>query len=202
MRWMLWLFLPLGILAWLGRDFLMANWGKGLEHLGFSLSRWLPPMLLGSGLGYSVGWAMRRFGGLEAWLTPWLLSLLALPWLLIIPAVNIIPYLGLDERVLFFLVALVQTIYLSAAIGRSKLPDQTRTALVQRGFRLGLLVVLLGELFSRKTGLGAEFRFYALYFSTEHLLFFSVLILALWVLQELAALGFARLVSERPPQRA
>jgi hypothetical protein len=204
MRWMLWvlLLLSLGLLAWPGQDFLLANGGKGLEHLGFSISRWLPPMLLGSGLGCSLGWAMRRYGGLEAWLTPWLLSLLALPWLLIIPAVNIIPYLGLDERVLFFMVTAIQTVYLSAAIGRRKLPDQTRIGLVQRGFRLGLLVVLIGELFSRKAGLGAEVRFYTLYFNLEFLLFFSVLVLALWLLQELLALSFVRFVAKQLLRRA
>ncbi|MCX7784323.1 MAG: hypothetical protein N2318_11860 [Meiothermus sp.] len=190
---MRWLAAALLLAAWLAREWLAAHGALGLEHLGYSLSRWLPPMLLGALLGAGLGWAMRRWAGLEAWLTPWLLSLLALPWLLIIPAVNIIPYLGLDERVLFGLVLLVQSVHLASALGRRKLPEQSRAAQLRRGFRLGWAVVVIGELFSRKSGLGAEFRFYTLYFSPEHLLFFTVLILVFFGLQELLARGFARL---------
>ncbi|MBO1436575.1 hypothetical protein [Meiothermus sp. CFH 77666] len=197
------LFLLLVVVAvWWARDWLLAYGARGLAHLGFTLMRWLPPMLLGSMLGYGLGWAMRRWGGLEAWLTPWLLSLLALPWLLIIPAVNIIPYLGLDERVLFILVSLVQGVFLASALGRHKLPEATRAAQVRRGFRLGLLVVLVGELFSRKTGLGAEFRFYTLYFSPENLLFFVTLTLFTWGLQELLARLFVRVALGPRPRPA
>jgi len=162
---------------------------KALFHLWISLGRFLPPLLLGLFLGLALAWLIRRRPVVETWLTPWLLSLQALPWLLIIPAVNIIPYIALDDRTIFLLITLILVIHLGSALGFRKQPDRSRSERVRYGFELALAALLIAELFSRKSGVGAELRFYALYWTPLQVVVFAALSVGLWGLVQATVLG-------------
>ncbi len=162
---------------------------KALFHLWVSLGRLFPPLLLGLFLGIALAWLIRRSPAVETQLTSWLLSLQALPWLLIIPSVNIIPYIALDERTIFLLVTLILVVQLGGALGFKKQPDRSRVQQVRYGFNLAFAALIVAELFSRKSGVGAEFRFYALYWTPPQVVVFAALAAGLWGLVETMALG-------------
>lgn len=161
---------------------------KALFHLGVSLGRLVPPLLLGVSLGLVLAFLIRRSLAVEAMLTPWLLFLQSLPWLLIIPAVNIVPYIGLDERIIFLLIVLILIVYLGSALGPRKQPDRRRAERVKQGFNLAFFALFVAELFSRTSGVGAEFRFYALYFTPIQLMVYAALALGIHGLTKAMAL--------------
>lgn len=175
------------------REWLGYSLGDAIHHLSVTLSRLIPPVIIGGVLGLGLSAMMRRNPHIESTLTPWLLSLLAIPWLLVIPAVNIIPYVGLSETTILVLATLILTIKVAAAYGRSKQPTQARGQLLRQGVRLVLATVLVAELFSRTNGVGSQLRYYALFWNPPHFVLYVVLAFGLWGVIELSSWGMARL---------
>ena len=78
-------------------SWLPAEWPGAVQALLVTLGRLLLSLGLGLGGGALLAAVMRRSPRIEAFLTPWLLTLLAVPWVLILISLNLIPSLGVRD---------------------------------------------------------------------------------------------------------
>lgn len=148
-------------------DWLQAEWPGLLTALGVTLTRLGLTLLCGLALGLGAALLMRVSTRLEGALTPWVLAVGALPWLLIMVTVNMVPNLGLRENGALLLSALALATPLFS-LGRRRL-EVARAGLLRRALWSGCAAVMAGELLSRTDGVGAMIRYYALFTRPERL---------------------------------
>ncbi|THF88629.1 hypothetical protein E7T09_05420 [Deinococcus sp. KSM4-11] len=170
------------VLPALDFSWLPAEWPGAQQALVITLGRLLLSLGLGLGGGALLAGVMRRSPRVEAVMTPWLLTLLAIPWVLILIAMNLIPSLGVRGGTAITVAALSSGVQVFA-LGRRTL-EERRSAYLSRALWYAFVAVVASELLSRADGLGAKVRFFALYTEYSHLLFYVVL-------AALVALGFA-----------
>ena len=163
-------------------SWLPAEWPGAEQALVITLGRLLLSLGLGLGGGALLAGLMRRSPRVEAVMTPWLLTLLAIPWVLILIAMNLIPSLGVRGGTAITVAALSCGVQVFA-LGRRTL-EERRSAYMSRALWYAFVAIVASELLSRADGLGAKVRFFALYTEYSHLLFYVVL-------AALVALGFA-----------
>lgn len=153
--------------------------GVMLETLGVTVARLGVALGAGLLLGTALAALMRSSPRVEAWLTPWVLALLAVPWVLILVAMNLIPTLGVRESSGLGVAALATAVQVFA-LGRRKL-EERREVYLRRALWYGFTAVMAGELLARTDGLGAKIRFYALFTQFDHLAAYVLLTVGLWL---------------------
>ncbi|WP_216326804.1 hypothetical protein [Deinococcus aestuarii] len=168
-----------GVLPGVDLGWLAGERGLMLETLGVTAGRL--GIALGAGLliGTALAALMRSSPRVEAWLTPWVLALLAVPWVLILVAMNLIPTLGVRESTGLGIAALATAVQVFA-LGRRKL-EERREAYLRRALWYGFTAVMAAELLARGDGLGARIRFYALFTQFDHLAAYVLLAAGLWL---------------------
>lgn len=165
-------------------SWLAAGWPDLLAALAASLTRLGLGVGFGLLLGLGLAALMRAGNRMEALLTPWVLALSAVPWLLIMLTLNMVPNLGLSEPNAALLAALATAMPLWS-LGRHRL-EQPRASYLRRALWSGFAAVMAGELLSRSDGIGAKIRFFALFTQYDRLALYIGVALLL-------ALGFALL---------
>ncbi len=161
-------------LAWLADELPSA-----LQALGATVGRLSEALILGVGIGGVLAWLMRRSERTEALLTPFLLMALAVPWLLVLVAINLIPSLGIRDGTAIGIAATACAVQIFA-LGRSKL-EEARSLYLYRALWYCFGAVIVSELLARGDGLGAKLRFFALYTDYPHLFLYIFLIIAFWI---------------------
>ncbi|GMA15711.1 hypothetical protein E5F05_06025 [Deinococcus metallilatus] len=168
-----------GVLPGVNLGWLADERGVMVQTLGVTAARLGLALGLGLAAGTLLAALMRSSPRVEAWLTPWVLALLAVPWVLILVALNLIPTLGVRETTGIGVAALATAVQVFA-LGRRKL-EERREAYLRRALWYGFLAVMAGELLARTDGLGAKIRFYALFTQFDHLAAYLLLAGLLWL---------------------
>ncbi|GAA5533744.1 hypothetical protein [Deinococcus aluminii] len=168
-----------GVLPGVNLGWLADERGVMVQTLGVTAARLGLALGLGLVAGMLLAALMRSSPRVEAWLTPWVLALLAVPWVLILVALNLIPTLGVRETTGIGVAALATAVQVFA-LGRRKL-EERREAYLRRALWYGFLAVMAGELLARTDGLGAKIRFYALFTQFDHLAAYLLLAGLLWL---------------------
>lgn len=176
---------------WLG--WIRAERWTAVRHLETTLWRVGWALVAAWAAALPIAVAMRRSVAVETALTGWLLSAVAIPWVVAAIALNMMFYVQLKEWMLVALAAGPAALWILAALGRHMQAEGRRTALVRRGMRVLLGILAVSEILSRANGLGAELRFYVIYWSPAHLLLYVLLALALVAALEVMAGPLARL---------
>lgn len=167
-----------------------AEWPNALSALGLTAGRLGLAAALGVLVGGGLAWLMRRSARLEATLTPWLLTLLAVPWALVLVTLNLVPSLGVRPWTAVTVAALAAAVQVFA-LGRRILEERRETYL-NRALWYAFTAVVASELLARPDGLGGKIRFYALYTQYPQLVFYALLALALWAAFALLGVGLRR----------
>lgn len=178
--------------VWLDFSWLAAEWPGALTALGLTAGRLGLSLALGLGGGAALAWLMRRSPRAEALLTPWLLTLLAVPWGLLLVALNLIPTLGVRDSTALTVAALACGVQVFA-LGRRRL-EEARGRYLSRALWYAFGAVVAAEVLSRSDGLGARIRFFALYTEFSHLLFYLALAAALGLTFAALAAALGRLL--------
>ncbi|WP_418514362.1 hypothetical protein [Deinococcus sp. RM] len=167
--------------SWLG-----AEWPAALDAARVTLTRLALALGLGLGGGTLLAWTMRRSLRAEALLTPTLLILQAIPWGLLLVALNLIPSLGVRDSTAVGVAALAAGVQVFT-LGRRRL-EEARPAVLRRALWYAFSAIVASEVLARTDGLGAKLRFFSLNTEPAHLLFYGALCAAL----VLAFAGLAR----------
>lgn len=171
-------------------SWLVTEWPSALGAFGITAGRLGLAVGLGFGVGTLLAWVMRRSPRSEALLTPWLLTLLAIPWALILVTMNLVPTLGVRSGTAVTVAALAAAVQVFA-LGRRKLEDRRDTYL-SRALTYAFTAIVASELLARSDGLGGKIRFYALFTQYPQLLLYVALALLLWGLFMLAGTALKR----------
>lgn len=154
--------------SWLG-----AEWPLALDAARVTLTRLALALALGVGGGTLLAWTMRRSLRAEALLTPTLLILQAVPWGLLLIAMNLIPSLGVRDSTAVTVAALAAGVQVFT-LGRRRLED-ARPAVLRRALWYAFTAIVASEVLARTDGLGAKLRFFSLNTEPAHLLFYGAL---------------------------
>lgn len=174
-------------------SWLAAEWPGALAALGVTAGRLGLALALGLGGGAALAGLMRASPRAEALLTPWLLTLLAVPWGLLLVALNLIPTLGVRDSTALTVAALACGVQVFA-LGRRRL-EEPRGRVLARALWYAFGAVVAAEVLSRADGLGAKIRFFALYTEASHLLFYVLLAAVLGLAFAALAVGLNRLLA-------
>jgi ABC-type nitrate/sulfonate/bicarbonate transport system permease component len=174
-------------------EWLQSEWPNLLSALGATGLRLALTLLLGLGLGLGGAALMRISPMAEARLTGLVLGLSAIPWLLIMVTLNMVPSVGLRDWTAILLSALATAVPL-LSLGRRRL-EQSRASFLRRGLWSGFTAVVVSELLSRTDGLGAMIRYYALFTRYERLALYIGCALLVFVLYALLARLLERLLT-------
>lgn len=157
-------------LAWLN-----AEWTYAVHHLWVSLLRLIKALAAAALLAVPIAMAMRRWQRVETAVTPLLLTALAVPWVLIAVALNMILHLRLGGQGAVVLAACGGAAWLVGGLAPRQQTPGARRQCVQRAVRTALFMLLAAEVLSLGQGLGSQIRFYVLYWSPALLLLYGVL---------------------------
>ncbi|WP_435101469.1 hypothetical protein [Arhodomonas sp. AD133] len=155
-------------LAWIN-----AEWPSATTHLRVSVSRLLEALVWAAVGALPLALAMRRWQRVETAVTPLLLTALAVPWVLVAVALNMMVHLRLDGQGTVVLAACGGGAWLVGGLAPRQRSPGARRQCVQRAVRTALFMLLTAEVLSLGQGLGSQIRFYVLYWSPALLLLYG-----------------------------
>ncbi len=161
-------------LAWI-----LAEWEAAMGHFSISLSRLVGAVLIMLGFGIPLSIASRRLPGLEATITPIMLTLLAVPWVLLAAAVNMMIHLRLEADQMVLMAAVGGGAWLVGSLAPRQQSRSERRARARYALRTIILMLIVAEMVSLSQGLGSQLRFYTLYWSPALLVLYGGLAAAL-----------------------
>ena len=161
-------------LAWI-----LAEWEAAVGHLSISLARLVEAVLIMLGFGIPLSIASRRLPGLEATITPMMLTLLAVPWVLLAAAVNMMIHLRLEADQMVLMAAVGGGAWLVGSLAPRQQSRSERRARAGYALRTVILMLIVAEMVSLSQGLGSQIRFYTLYWSPALLVLYGGLATAL-----------------------
>ena len=147
-------------IAWI-----QAEWNGAMGHLRISLARLAEALVLAVVVVAPLSFAIRRVPRLEATITPLMLTLLAVPWVLLSAALNMMIHLRLDGGQMVLLAAVGGSAWFLGALAPRQQSLLARCGRVRYGVRTIVLMLIAAEMVSLTQGLGSQIRFYTLYWS-------------------------------------
>lgn len=151
----------------------LVEWNGAMRHLSISLGRLVEALLTALVFGIPLSVASRRLPGLEATITPILLTLLTVPWVLLAAAVNMMIHLRLESEQMVVMAALGGGAWLVGSLAPRQLSHSERLERARYALRTVILMLIVAEMISLTQGLGSQLRFYTLYWSPALLLLYG-----------------------------
>ncbi|MEZ4632935.1 MAG: hypothetical protein R2880_19855 [Deinococcales bacterium] len=152
------------------------------SQLIFSLWRFAKAFLIANLLGLALGLLIRHIKAIEALLSPWLLSALALPWLVMILLINMISPLSKGISLWLGIAGSLTAIaYGFRPLANAKI---LKSAFLT-GYRLLFFAILIAEMLGSDNGIGAQIRFFFLFWNPGRLVAYGLIIVILWLVVEL-----------------
>jgi len=154
---------------------ILAEWAAAMEHLRISLTRLIGALLVAVAVVAPLALTVRRLPRLEANITPLMLSLLAVPWVLLAAAINMMIHLQLNSSQMVLFAALGGGAWIFAGLAPRQQSLPARYKSVRFGIRTVVLMLLVAETLALTQGLGSQIRFYTLYWSPALLFLYGAL---------------------------
>lgn len=144
---------------------IQAEWNAAMEHLRISLTRLIEALAVAVAVTVPLSLAVRRLPRLEATITPLMLTALAVPWVLLAAALNMMIHLRLDGGQMVLFAAMGGGAWILGALAPRQQSISARCGRVGYGMRTVVLMLIVAEMLALTQGLGSQIRFYTLYWS-------------------------------------
>ncbi|MEX0386115.1 hypothetical protein [Spiribacter onubensis] len=160
-------------IAWI-----QAEWKAAMGHLRISLTRLIEALALAVAVTAPLSLAVRRLPRLEATITPLMLTALAVPWVLLSAALNMMIHLRLDGGQMVLFAAMGGGAWILGALAPRQQSISARCRRMRYGMRTIVLMLIVAEMLALTQGLGSQIRFYTLYWSPTLLFLYGGLSVA------------------------
>lgn len=154
---------------WLVRELLVSllRFGKALLYSGI--------------IGVGIGLLLKSHQDIEGFLTPWVLSALALPWIAVIIILNLMA--GLSETAALWISVAAAAPHIIYAMRPLSSARSLAKGFLQ-AYRILFIAIATAEILGANSGIGSQIRFFFLFWNPARLIAYSAILLLLYLTVE------------------